>query len=703
MARHYSLKKRPASPLAAFRIPYATALNERQLAAASAPGGATLVIAGAGSGKTRALTYRVAYLLESGIAPDRILLLTFTNKAAREMVARVEALLPAEARSIWAGTFHHVGHRLLRRYAPVLGRKSDFSILDREDSRKLLDACVPDLGIDVKARRFPKGDVLQDLISHAIDTESDLVEVTLRRAPQFSPLAAEIVKVADRYQERKRTLNALDFDDLVNLWYVLMKNHEGPSAEIASRFEHVLVDEYQDTNRLQADVVDLVAKRHGNLTVVGDDFQSIYSFRGARVENILEFEKRWPGARVLKLETNYRSTPEVLALANEVIRGNPRQFPKTLVASRASREKPALVALADGDEQARFVAQRLLELRDEGRRLDECAVLYRSHYQALELQLEFTRRNIPYAIRSGVRFFEQAHVKDVLAHLRIVHNPADELAWRRVLPLLPRIGDATASKLFSALCAARGATPLEAAIAGRADPLVPKAAREAWRAFTSFLGSALRRGLASKPAEFVRAVVAEGGYEDVLFSKFPNASIRLEDLDALSRHALRFESVEALLAEVALEGTPSGETVVEGAAADEEKVVLTTIHQAKGLEWAAVFVIGLVDGRMPSARALREAGGEEEERRLFYVAVTRAKDELYLTWPRMQAAASGFPLIVRASRFISEISKDVAEEWDVSPETGLLFGAAPDEQRLARDPSLFIESRDDDNPGTSDE
>lgn len=695
MARHYPLK--PASPPAAFRIPYAEALNERQLAVVTAGPGATLVIAGAGSGKTRALTYRVAYLLESGVAPDRILLLTFTNKAAREMVARVEALLPAEARSIWAGTFHHVGHRLLRRYAPVLGRKSDFSILDREDARKLLDACVPDLGIDVKARRFPKGDVLEDLISHAIDTETDLLEVVARRAPHFAPLAEDIVRVADRYQERKRALNALDFDDLVNLAFVLMKNHEGPRAEISGRFEHVLVDEYQDTNRLQADLVDLVASRHRNLTVVGDDFQSIYSFRGARIENFLEFEKRWPGARVLKLETNYRSTPEILALANAVIRGNPRQYPKTLVASRASREKPALVPLADGDEQARFVAQRLLELRDEGRRLDECAVLYRSHYQALELQLELSRRNIPYAIRSGVRFFEQAHVKDVLAYLRVVHNPADELAWRRVLPLLPRIGDATSAKLFRALAAARGASPLEAAIAGAADRLVPKAARAAWSAFVAFLGDALRRGLASRPAEFVSAVVAEGGYEDVLWSKFPNAAQRLEDLEALSRHALRFESVEALLAEVALEGTPSGETVVEGALPlEEEKAVLSTIHQAKGLEWAAVFVIGLVDGRMPSARALREAGGEEEERRLFYVAVTRAKDELYLCWPRMQAASSGFPLIVRASRFLSEIPKDAVEDWDVSPESAPL-GSAPATPPLAHDPRLFIEESDGDS------
>ena len=684
MARHYPLKK-PAPPLstASLRIPYASALNEQQLAVATAPGGATLVIAGAGSGKTRALTYRVAYLLESGVAPDRILLLTFTNKAAREMVARVEALLPAESKSIWAGTFHHVGHRLLRRYAPVLGRKSDFSILDREDSRKLLDACVSDLAIDVKARRFPKGDVLEDLISHAIDTETDLLEVVERRAPQFAPLAPDIVRVADRYQERKRALNALDFDDLVNLWYVLVKSHEGPRLEIASRFEHVLVDEYQDTNRLQADVVDLVASRHRNLTVVGDDFQSVYSFRGARIENMLEFSARWPDARVLKLETNYRSTPEVLALANAVIAGNPRQFPKTLVASRPSREKPALVPLADGDEQARFVAQRLLELRDEGRRLDDCAVLYRSHYQALELQLELTRRDVPYTIRSGVRFFEQAHVKDVLAHLRLVHNPLDELAWRRALPLLPRVGDATAAKIFAALSSG-GASPLEAAISGRADAVVPKPARAAWSEFTAFLAGAHARRLVERPAEFVRAVVAEGGYEATLFSKFPNASLRLEDLDALARHALRFESVEALLAEVSLEGTPAGETVVAGAAEDE-RVVLSTIHQAKGLEWGAVFVIGLVDGRMPSARALREAGGEEEERRLFYVAVTRAKDELYLCWPRMQATAPGFPILARASRFLAEVPKDSTEEWDVAPEGLPRTLPVPD-------PTLFIET-----------
>jgi len=669
MARRYPLKP-SAPPARALRIPYADALNPQQLAAATAGPGATLVIAGAGSGKTRALTYRVAWLLETGVPADRILLLTFTNKAAREMVSRVEALLPAEAKSVWAGTFHHVGHRLLRRYAPVLGRKSDFSILDREDSRKLLDACVPDLGIDVKERRFPRGDVLEDLISHAIDTETDLVEVVERRTPQFAPLTQDIVRVADRYHERKRALNALDFDDLVNLWLVLMKTHAGPREEISGRFQHVLVDEYQDTNRLQADLVDLVASRHKNVTVVGDDSQSIYSFRGARIENILEFPERWPGSRVLKLETNYRSTPEVLSLANAVIRANPRRFEKTLVARRGpGGPKPALVGLADGDEESRFVAQRLLELRDEGRRLDDCAVLYRSHYHAIELQLELARRNIPYVIRSGIRFFEQAHVKDVLAHLRLAHNPWDELAWRRVLPLLPRVGEATAAKLHAALTAVTGLTPLEAAIAGRADALIPKGARDAWQSFVAFLGRALRSGLASRPADFVTAVVGEGGYEAVVFSKFSNAVQRLEDLEALARHALRFESVEALLSEVALTGTPSGETVLEGAADDErEKVCLSTIHQAKGLEWGAVFVIGLVDGRMPSARALREPGGEEEERRLLYVAVTRAKDDLHLSWPRMQAAPSGFPLITRVSRFLSEIGRDSVEEWEVSSE-----------------------------------
>ena len=403
MSRQYTLQRAPASRDGGIHIDYAAELNQQQLAAVTAAPGPLLVIAGAGSGKTRTLTYRVAYLLENGIDPRNILLLTFTNKAAREMLDRVANLLPVDASGLWGGTFHSIGNRILRRHGTALGYSSGFTILDREDQKDLINAVVISAGIDPKEIRFPKGDVLAEIFSFVVNTEKPLEELLAEKFPYFLPLLDKIHDVRERYEKKKKATNSVDFDDLLQKTLSMFQQHERIAEIYRRQFQFILVDEYQDTNKIQADLVDLLAHDHRNVMVVGDDAQSIYSWRGANFQNILEFPKRYPEAQVFKIEMNYRSVPEILKVANAAIAANVHQFRKHLSATRESQAlRPALVALNDGAEQAQFVAQRILELRDENVDLNDIAVLYRAHYHAMELQMELTRRNIPYVITSGL-------------------------------------------------------------------------------------------------------------------------------------------------------------------------------------------------------------------------------------------------------------------------------------------------------------
>src|SRR5690242_20972499 len=419
MSREYTLQRAPVST--SVHIDYAAELNAQQLAAVTAPPGPILVIAGAGSGKTRTLTYRVAYLLENGVDPRHILLLTFTNKAARQMLDRVANLLPVDASGLWGGTFHSIGNRMLRRHGSAIGFSSGFTIMDREDQKDLLNAVVAGAGIDPKEIRFPKGDVLADIFSFVVNTEQPVEQLLAEKFPYFLPLLEQIKDVHARYEKRKKSTNSLDFDDLLEKTLRMLKDHPEIAAFYRRQFQFILVDEYQDTNKIQADFIDLLAEEYQNVMVVGDDAQSIYSWRGANFQNILEFPNRYPKAQVFRIELNYRSVPEILEVANSAIAANVKQFKKNLSATRDSKAiKPALIALNDGSEQAQFVAQRILELRDEGVELNEIAVLYRAHYHAVELQLELSRRGIPYQITSGIRFFEQAHIKDVASFIRFV-------------------------------------------------------------------------------------------------------------------------------------------------------------------------------------------------------------------------------------------------------------------------------------------
>ena len=678
MSRDYILQ--PFRTAGRLQLDYARELNAQQHAAVTAPPGPALVIAGAGSGKTRTLTYRVAFLLENGVPPECILLLTFTNKAAREMMRRVATLLGQELAALWGGTFHAIGNRILRAHAPLLGAARDFSILDREDAKHLISTCVTESALDTKATRFPKAEVLGDIFSLAINTRQSVAQILAEYYGYFAPLAPSVATIQRRYIERKRATNVMDFDDLLGLWLQLLQEHPDVCEHYQRRFQFILVDEYQDTNKLQSDVIDLLAARHHNLMVVGDDAQSIYGWRGANFQNILRFPERYPEARVYKIETNYRSTPEILRVANAAITGNTHQFVKALAPARPAGPRPAWVVCTDAAQQAAFVAQRVLELREAGTALENMAVLYRSHFHALELQLELTRRNIPFSITSGIRFFEQAHIKDVAAYLKLVTNPRDELSFKRIVQQLPGVGRKSAEKLWRAFQAAaeklsppvasQTAPPPEspnrnpvATALQRCTSAVPKKAATAWAQLVATVAQ-LETVDGRAPAAMIELVL-EAGYEDYLKAAYPNYRSRLEDLEQLAAFAQQFEELNDFLTQLALLTNVEAETDAP-ANRDPEQLRLSTIHQAKGLEFDVVFLIMLCDGLFPAARALETADGEEEERRLMYVAITRARNELYLCYPLIRAThgASG-DFMQKPSRFIGEIPEALLEDWQL--------------------------------------
>ena len=690
MSRDYVLE--PFRSEINLQIDYARELNPQQLAAVTAPLGPALVIAGAGSGKTRTLTYRVAYLLEQGVPADRILLLTFTNKAAGEMMQRVAGLLGRQLPSLWGGTFHSIGARILRSHADLLGYRRDFTILDRDDAKDLIKTCIADAGIETKGTHFPKPDVLCEIFSLAVNTHTTTAEILERQFDYFEQITRLVADVQKRYTARKRATNAMDFDNLLALWLRLLQEHADVREHYQRRFQFILVDEYQDTNKLQSDLIDLLAERHHNVTVVGDDAQSIYAWRGANFQNIFKFPKRHPDAKVFKIETNYRSTPEILRVANAAIAANRDQFTKILTPARKSGLKPALVTCADAAQQAAFIAQRVAELPEEGVNLNRVAVLYRSHFHALELQLELTKRNIPFSITSGIRFFEQAHIKDATAYLKLVANPRDELAFKRIVQLLPGIGAKGAEKIWKVFQSnesrSRGdETQIsignrQSAIGNQSEPphvvsykiapalqvcakSVPAKAASAWKQFVETISQLEDETVRQSAAKMLRLVM-DAGYDDYLKENYANYRNRLEDLEQLAVFAYQFGSVEDFLTQLALLTNVEAEDG-DPANRDAEQIRLSTIHQAKGLEFDVVFVIMLCDGLFPSARSMENDEGEEEERRLFYVAITRAKNELYLSYPLERAtfSNSGGDSMQRPSRFLSEIPGALLNEWNL--------------------------------------
>lgn len=688
MAREYVLKTfRPPVDL---KIDYARELNAQQLAAVTAPPGPSLVIAGAGSGKTRTLTYRVAYLLEQGIPADRILLLTFTNKAAREMMRRVSDLVGEELSQLWGGTFHSIGARLLRRHAEVLGYRQGFTILDRDDAEALIKTCIGESEIDLKATRFPKAETLADIFSMAANLRISIAEQLKREGEWPETLNQQVQQLAERYQARKRADNVMDFDDLLTLWLRLLEEHQDLRERYQNRFQFVLVDEYQDTNKLQGDLIDLLVQPHHNVMVVGDDSQSIYGWRGANFRNIIDFPKRHPQTSVYKIEVNYRSTPEILAVANAAIEANVEQFAKVLQPERKSGSKPIVVACADGNQQAMFIAQRVLELRDEGVSMENMAVLYRSHFHTMELQMELTRHNIPFSITSGIRFFEQAHLKDAISYLKLLSNPQDELSFKRIAQMLPGVGTKAAQKLWLAyseqLPRFQQLAPPPATPAGEApdedaftldviteiekalvacQTAVPKKAVTLWAQLAITFSQLRKEQLPAKMLE----LIIEAGYEDYLKETYANHRSRIDDLKQLAIFAQQFADLPEFLTQLSLLTNVEAEGQTPDTVRDEERLRLSTIHQAKGLEFDVVFVIMLCEGLFPSARSLETRDGEEEERRLFYVSITRARNELYLCHPHMRLAHSYTgDISLQPARFFNEIPPSLVEELKLVPE-----------------------------------
>ncbi|OGL72680.1 hypothetical protein A3D72_01580 [Candidatus Uhrbacteria bacterium RIFCSPHIGHO2_02_FULL_57_19] len=634
-------------------IDYKKELNPEQLDVVLHGDGPALVLAGAGSGKTRVVTYRVAYLLEQGVKPEEILLLTFTNKAANEMLSRVRSIVgTGDSRlGVWGGTFHAIGNRVLRSYADRLGFGRDFTILDNEDSRDLVKLCLKEALTDVESKRFPSAATIFDVISFARSARVPIEESLDRKYPRFLQFSGEIESIAAAYARRKRMANAMDFDDLLAFWLELLQTDAAVSDRLCSLFRYVLVDEYQDTNPLQAAITDHLASKHGNLLVVGDDAQSIYSFRAAAVENILTFPKRFPKAKIFKLETNYRSSPEILKLANAIISGNREQFKKNLRPVRPADVKPVVVAFSTAGEEAEHVARRILSLRQDGLALNDMAVLFRATHITQPLEMELMRRDIPYEYRGGMKFFERAHIKDILAFLRIRENPKDAMAWMRVLSLQEGIGEATAGKLLDRV---RGISDAQKVL--ELDP-VQILGTKAFRGWNTFLASYRPLTGMDLPAPMIRTLV-EGPYKDHLIREHQDAESRIQDLEQFAIFAEGYKKLGDFLSEVALKDD-YGAKRSAGATEDRERLILSTIHQSKGLEWDAVFVIHMVEGVFPNKRAAVEENGIEEERRLFYVAATRARRSLNLSYP----TTAGYDIlsIQNPSQFLDELNPKLIE------------------------------------------
>jgi len=634
-------------------IDFKKELNSEQYEIVQQGDGYVLVLAGAGSGKTRVITYRVAYLLEKSIAPSAILLLTFTNKAAKEMLTRVEKLMGEKVKGLWSGTFHSVASRVLRVEANAIGFEKNFTIMDQDDAEVLLKHCLQEEGLDTKSKKTPAASTLLSMVSYARNTELPLDEVIELKYPRFMAFTDALKSVAERYKREKRRANVMDFDDLLTYWLELLEDHEAIRNKWAEQFKYILVDEFQDTNKLQAKIVRLLAETNKNLFVVGDDAQSIYSFRAADIHNILNFPKEFVGAKTFKLEINYRSSPEILLLANGVISQNKKQFKKTLKAHHASNVKPHVMGHMTPAQEAQYIVQKVARSASAGRPLASMAALFRSAFAARALEMELVKNNIPYEFRGGMRFFDRAHIKDVLGFLRIISNHKDRMAWLRVLPLQPGIGHETARTLVERIMVQGD---LEAALQSIANVSLPARARTGWDNMMSIIQEMKKRG--SHPSGFIEGI-AKSAYADYLKDMFENYEDRLGDLEQLAQFASHAKSTKDFLDSATLDDAYGSKDKVGNT---RDRLILSTIHQAKGLEWDTVFVINLVNGAFPNERALSEAGGEEEERRLFYVAVTRAQRELFLTYAMLDARDPS--IVHQASQFLQELHPSLVKKTD---------------------------------------
>jgi len=639
---------RPAARQGAqFRLDYRQLLNAAQFEAATTVEGPVLVVAGAGSGKTRTLVFRVARLVESGVDPRSVLLLTFTRRAATEMLRRASALLDGRCEHVAGGTFHSFANTVLRRHGGALGIDPSFTILDRRDSEDVLSLLRASAGLDKKERRFPRKQTIATLYSKAVNKSCELSDLIESEYEHLLEHVDDLLSLRDAYAAYKASHQLLDYDDLLVELERLLAEHESVCRRLSRESRFIMVDEYQDTNALQASIVRRLASEHDNVMAVGDDAQSIYSFRGASFRNIMDFPALFEGARVIKLEQNYRSTQAILDVANEIISQASESYTKVLFTETPGGERPLLVAAADENFQSRFVSQRILELREEGVPLDDIAVLFRSSFHSFDLELVLKQHGIPFVKRGGFKFIETAHIKDALAHLRVIANPTDAVAWNRVLLLIDGIGPRHAERLIARLLESDDVPACLENVPGRPFSLDLCALAGLFRRLVT--GSI-------SPADQLTEVLRY--YQPVLERRYrDDYPKRQRDLEHFVAIAARFRSLESLLSDMALE--PPTDSVDDVLADPDEEGMLTlsTVHSAKGLEWHTVFVIWVVDGRFPSAYGMRTEEELEEERRLMYVATTRAKRNLYLSYPlRLYDRASGWALS-HPSHFVADIPR----------------------------------------------
>lgn len=623
-------------------IDYKNELNKAQLEAVTSIKGPHLVIAGAGSGKTRVLVHRAAYLVEQGVSPEQILLLTFTRRAAEEMLKRASLLLDERCKKISGGTFHSFANMILRKYAKFLGIDNNFTILDQADAEDAVNLVRVQMGYHKSEKRFPRKHAILEMISKSVNKSADIAGVIYDEYPQFMEFSDDIKKIRQGYGKYKRQKSLLDYDDLLVFLKDLLTRHEDVRAAISARYKYIMVDEYQDTNKLQAHIACLLAADHSNIMVVGDDAQSIYSFRGANFKNIIDFPKIFKDTRIITLEENYRSTQPILNLTNAVISRAKEKFEKHLYTKKKEGVAPVFLDCPDENSQSRYVAEKILELREEGVALKDIAVLFRSGWHSNDLEIELAGRNIPFVKYGGQKFVEAAHIKDVLSYLRIAYNASDQVSWLRALLLIPKIGPKTADKIMQTI------------IARKQDEEFLRKNEYLSKLFVLLKDVDCRK---DEPAKIIDKFL--GYYQPLLKNKYDDFNKRLSDLDSLLRIAERYKSVEHFLTDMALE--PPERSLVEAGKADKDDTALTlsTIHSAKGLEWHTVFMIYVAEGHLPSYLSLETDEEIEEERRLFYVAATRAKANLFLLKPHIDRSPRSFmdtggSIFTQVSRFLEE-------------------------------------------------
>lgn len=639
------------------KINYKEELNAAQLAAVESTTGPHLVIAGAGSGKTRVLVYRVAHLVEEGVKPEEILLLTFTRKAASQMLHRASLLLDERCNKVSGGTFHSFANMTLRKYASLLGLNNNFTILDQSDAQDAISFVRTDFGFNKKEKRFPRKNTIQEIISKSINKSCDIGVILYDEYPQFLEWCEDLKKIRDEYKKYKESKSLLDYDDLLVYLRDLLDKHQDLRIKLSNKYKYIMVDEYQDTNKLQAHIVCLLASSHQNVMVVGDDSQSIYSFRGANFKNIMDFPKIFKGCKIITLEENYRSTQPILNLTNKIINSAQDKFEKNLYTNKKEGNLPIYVDAEDENSQSKFVADKILELREEGVELSDIAVLFRSGWHSNDLEVELASRNIPFVKYGGQKFVEAAHIKDMISYLRIAYNIFDAVSWHRILLLIGGIGTKTAQNIINEIINLKKGFNLDLKTLGKSQDLV--------KLIDLLKNIDLTN---NSPYDLIKLFLDY--YSPLLKDKYDDFNKRLNDLDSLERIAARYDNLEEFLTDMSLE--PPERNIVEAGIKDKDdrRLTLSTIHSAKGLEWHTVFLIYVAEGHLPSYLSLEDSEQIEEERRLLYVAATRAKENLFLIKPQIDRSPrsyfdSGSSVFTQVSRFLDEgdiLNKFVATE-----------------------------------------